>query len=49
MSAAKGQTMVEYVLMFCALLAVVGALCHFLRATRHSVDRAERLAGSDYP
>lgn len=45
----KGQTMVEYVLTFSALLVVVGALGYLLKATRHSVVRTERLVSSDYP
>ena len=44
-----GQTMVEYILTFLALMAVVGALGYLLTATRHSVVRTERLVSSDYP
>ena len=39
----KGQTMVEYVLTFSALLVVVGALGYLLKSTRHSVVRTERI------
>ncbi|MBQ6140259.1 MAG: hypothetical protein IJI54_03150 [Kiritimatiellae bacterium] len=45
----RGQTMVEYVLTFCALLVALGAIGYFMRATRHSVVRSERLVASDYP
>ena len=45
----KGQTLVEYVLVFSALLAVVGSLTYLLGATRRAVVRTESLVGSDYP
>jgi len=48
-TARRGQTLVEYVLAFCALLAAVGALGFLLRATKSSVVRTEKLVGSDYP
>lgn len=45
----RGQTMVEYVLTFCALLAAVGALGLLLHSTKRAVVRTERLVSSDYP
>lgn len=45
----RGQTAVEYLIAFCALLAAAAALTHVLRATRSCVARTERLVGSDYP
>lgn len=45
----RGQTMLEYVLAFLALMAVVAALGYLLKATRGSVVRTERLVSSDYP
>lgn len=41
--------MVEYLVVFCALLAVVGALGFLLRAARRAVVRTESLVTSDYP
>ncbi|MGN0876082.1 MAG: hypothetical protein ACI4TC_02315 [Kiritimatiellia bacterium] len=48
-NARRGQTMVEYVLTFAALLVVLGALGYLLSATRRSVVRTESLVSSDYP
>ncbi len=45
----RGQTIVEYILVFGALIAVVVALGFLLAATRQAVVRTERLVGSDYP
>ena len=45
----RGQTMVEYVLIFTALLVVIGSLTYLLGATKRAVVRTERLVGSDYP
>ena len=45
----SGQTMLEYVLALCALLAVVGAMWYLVVAARRSVVRTESLVGSDYP
>jgi hypothetical protein len=45
----SGQTMVEYVLALCALLAVIGAMWYLVSAARESVYRTEDLVGSDYP
>lgn len=47
--ARRGQTMLEYVLTFLALLVVVGAVMYLMRATRSSVVRTETLVSSDYP
>lgn len=44
-----GQTLVEYILVFSALLVIVGSLVVFLKSTRGAVVRTERLVGSDYP
>lgn len=45
----EGQTMLEYVLTFTALLVAIGALGYLIRATKSSVVRTERLVGSEYP
>ncbi len=45
----RGQTMVEYVLVFGALVVVVGALAFLLSATRSAVVRTEGLVSSEYP
>lgn len=45
----SGQTLVEYVLVFSALLVIVGSLVVFLKSTRGALVRTERLVGSDYP
>lgn len=45
----RGQTLVEYVLVFSALLVVVGSLTYLLVATKRAVVRTENLVGSDYP
>jgi uncharacterized protein (UPF0333 family) len=47
--ARRGQAMLEYVLAFCALLVVVGAMTYLLSAARKSVVRTESLVSSDYP
>ena len=41
--------MLEYVLAFCALLVVVGAMTYLRSAARKSVVRTESLVSSDYP
>lgn len=41
--------MVEYILVFSALMVVIGALGYLLSATRRSVVRTEGLVSSDYP
>ena len=45
----SGQTVVEYVLALCALLAVVGAMWYLVSASKKSVVRTENLVSSDYP
>ena len=45
----EGQTMLEYVLTFAALLVAIGALGYLVRSTKSSVVRTERLVGSEYP
>lgn len=45
----RGQTMLEYVLVFLALIVAVGALGYLVKAARSSAVRTERLVGSDYP
>ena len=45
----RGQTAVEYLIAFCALLVAAAALTHVLRATRGCVARTEKLVGADYP
>ncbi|MCR5414330.1 MAG: hypothetical protein K6F50_06345 [Kiritimatiellae bacterium] len=47
--ARKGQTMVEYVLAFCALVVLVGVLGWLLTASRRAVVRTESLVTSEYP
>ena len=41
--------MVEYVLIFTALLVVIGSLTYLLGATKRAVVRTARLVGSEYP
>lgn len=41
--------MVEYILVFAALLGVIGVSWYLLSASKQSVVRTERLVGSDYP
>ena len=45
----RGQTILEYVLTFSALLVAIGALGYLVRSTRTTVVRTERLVGSEYP
>ena len=45
----KGQTMLEYVLCFLALLVVFAAVGLLAGATKRSVHRTENLISSDYP
>ena len=45
----EGQTMLEYILTFTALLVAIGALGYLVRSTKSSVVRTERLVGSEYP
>ena len=47
--AKRGQTMLEYVLVFAALLIAVAALCVFVRAVWRYADRTENLVTSDCP
>lgn len=41
--------MVEYVIVFIALLAVLGALSYFISAARRSSRRISTLVSSEYP
>jgi len=45
----RGQTMVEYVIVFVALLATVISLAVFLYALRQQSNRALELVASEYP
>ena len=45
----NGQAMLEYVLAFAALLGVIAVTGYLLTASKYSVERTERLVGSDYP
>lgn len=45
----KGQTLVEYVLSVCAVLAVAGALAYVASAAKRAAERNGRLMASDYP
>ena len=45
----KGQTLVEYVLVFCALAVITSTLVRFLGAARRSVARTEALVAADSP
>ena len=45
----SGQAMLEYVLVFVALIAVVWALGYFVSATRKSAKQTAELVTSDYP
>lgn len=45
----SGQAMLEYVLVFAALIAVVWALGYFVDATRNSAKQTAKLVTSDYP
>ena len=47
--AKRGQTMIEYVLVFAALLIAVCGLYAFVRATWRYADRTENLVTSDCP
>ena len=47
--ARRGQTMIEYVLVFAALLIAVCALYAFVRAVWRYADRTEDLVTSDCP
>jgi type VI protein secretion system component VasF len=44
-----GQTMIEYIIVFVALLATVAALSVFLYALRQQSNRVLDLVASDYP
>ena len=46
---AAGQTMVEYILVFTVLAAVVAALAGFFAAERRSAARTVGLVASEYP
>ena len=45
----SGQTALEYVLAFSALLAVVFIMGYLVTAAKNSVYRTESLVSSDYP
>lgn len=45
----SGQAALEYILVFVALMAVVGALGYFVRAARQESQRTAKLVTSDYP
>ena len=45
----SGQAMLEYVLVFAALIVVVFALTCFVRAARAESKRTAELVTSDYP
>ena len=47
--ARRGQTMIEYVLVFTALLIAVCALYAFVQAVWRYADRTENLVTSDCP
>ena len=44
-----GQAAVEYVLALAALLGVAAISWYLVSASKSSVERTERLVGSDYP
>ena len=45
----SGQAMLEYVLVFVALIAVVWALSYFVSAARKNAKQTAELVTSDYP
>ena len=45
----SGQAMLEYVLVFTALIAVVWALGYFVSAARRNARQTAELVTSDYP
>jgi len=45
----KGQTAVEYVVVFAALIVVVVALGFVVTGAKHLAKRSHVLVGSDYP
>ena len=45
----SGQTMLEYVLAFTALLAAVAAMYAFSGAVRRSAARTERFVSQNFP
>ena len=45
----SGQVMLEYLVVFVALLAVVSVMALCLYAVRQQADRTLVLVGSDYP
>lgn len=45
----KGQALLEYVLVFAALLGVVGILWGLIGVTGRYAERTEKLVSSDYP
>ena len=49
MRARSGQTMVEYVFVFLALLAVFTAVGYLVTAARKSSAKTENLIKADYP
>jgi len=48
-SGRSGQAMIEYIIVFIALLATVIALSAFLYAVRQQSNRTFSLVASDYP
>ncbi len=49
MKARRGQTALEYVLTFSALILAVSAFAYLLKATKSAVVRTERHVSSEYP
>ena len=45
----SGQAVLEYILVFWALIVVVGALEYFVSAARRSAQKTAELVTSDYP
>lgn len=45
----SGQTALEYILVFVALLGVLAAAVHFARAAGKSAERTTTLVTCDYP
>lgn len=48
-NAKRGQSALEYVLVFAALLGVLFALRHFARAAKASAERTAELVTGEYP
>ena len=45
----SGQAALEYILVFVALIAVVGALGYFVSAARRGARQTAEMVTSDYP